>query len=475
MTDTVRSNRVALLTVTCVGQFMALLDGTIVGAALPNIQQKLDTTLTGLQWIVNAYVMLAAMLLLTGGVFADRFGRRRVFLLGVGIFTAASLLCALAPSLEWLIVGRALQGIGGATLSPASLALLASAYPVAQERIRAIGLWAGFSGIGLAAGPVVGGVLVDLSDWRAIFLVNVPIGVVLLLVGARILTESRNPSVAPFDVPGQLLSVLGVGALTFGLIEGADLGWASPIILGSFAAAVVLLGGFLATEARSEAPMVPLRMFRHRLFSVSNTAMVVVGFGLMGSGFFFSQFFVFVQGTSVLRAGIENLPCTIAMVIVSPFAARIAARFGFRTVVTVGLALAGAGLLAWGAVHHDTAYTDMWWRLLIIGIGFGLTMSPLTGAAISSVTPHEGGLASGISNTTRQIGAVLGVAVLGAVVRIRQDHGATLETGLQTAFVAAGLVTVLSAVFTALLLRPRSTAAARESRPAESAPAQTGT
>ncbi|MFF0488564.1 DHA2 family efflux MFS transporter permease subunit [Nocardia sp. NPDC004068] len=475
MTGTVRSGRVALLTMTCLGQFMALLDSTIVGAALPNIQQNLDITLTGLQWIVDAYVMLAAMLLLTGGVLADRFGRKRVFLLGVGVFTAASLLCALAPSLEWLIVGRALQGIGGATLSPASLALLASAYPVAQERIRAIGLWAGFSGIGLAAGPVVGGVLVDLSDWRAIFLVNVPIGVMLLLVGARILTESRNPSVARFDIPGQVLSVLGVGALTFALIEGADLGWASPIILGSFAAAVVLLGAFLAVEARTRAPMVPLRLFGNRPFAVSNTAMVVVGFGLMGSGFFFSQFFVFVQGTSVLRAGVENLPCTIAMVVVSPFAARIAARFGFRTVVTAGSALAGAGLLAWGAVRHDTPYTDMWWRLLIIGIGFGLTMSPLTGAAISSVSPHEGGLASGISNTTRQIGAVLGVAILGTTVRIRQDHGATLEVGLQTAFLTAGLITIVSAAFTALLLAPRATTTTNERHPSEQTPAQTGT
>lgn len=215
-----RSNPVALLTVTCLGQFMVLLDNTIVGAALPDMQHRLHTQLTGLQWIVDAYVLLVAMLLLSGGIFADRFGRKRVYLNGVVVFTAASVMCSLAPSLGWLVAGRVLQGIGAAALSPASLALLAAAYPVPRERVRAIGLWAGFSGIGLAAGPVAGGVLTDAFGWPAIFLVNLPIGVVLLLVGLRSLEEACNPSAPAIDVPGTGLSVLGVGALTYGLIEG---------------------------------------------------------------------------------------------------------------------------------------------------------------------------------------------------------------------------------------------------------------
>nr|WP_165975217.1 DHA2 family efflux MFS transporter permease subunit [Actinomadura rubrisoli] len=448
---------------TCLGQFMVLLDSTIVGAALPDMQQRLHTQLNGLQWIVDAYVLLVAMLLLSGGVFADRFGRKRVFLAGVAVFTAASVLCSAAPSIGWLITGRVVQGIGASALSPASLALLAAAYPVPQERVKAIGLWAGFSGIGLAAGPLAGGILVDAFGWPAIFLVNVPIGAVLLLAGMRILGESRNPAAPALDIPGTVLSVLGVGTLTYGLIEGGSRGWTSPVILASFAAAVVILAAFVAVERRGATPMLPLRLFRQRLFTVSSTAMVVVGFALMGSSFFFSQFFVYVQGSSVLRAGVQTLPATLAMVIVSPYAGRFAARYGFRIVVTTGLTLAGLGLLAMGFVHAGTGYGNVWWRLAVLGIGFALTMSPLTGAAIQSVSPQEGGLASGISSTTRQIGAVLGVAVLGAIVRTRESGGASFEAGLNSAFVAAGAVTLACAVFTGLWL-------ARSEPPEASAP-----
>ncbi|MEV6756865.1 MFS transporter [Streptomyces sp. NPDC051214] len=447
-----------LLTVTCLGQFMVLLDNTIVGAALPDMQHRLHTQLTGLQWIVDAYVLLVAMLLLSGGIFADRFGRKRVYLSGVVVFTVASVLCSLAPSVGWLVAGRVLQGIGAAALSPASLALLASAYPQPQERVKAIGLWAGFSGIGLAAGPVAGGVLTEAFGWPAIFLVNLPIGAILLLLGLRHLGESRNPSAPAIDVPGTVLSILAVGALTYGLIEGGARGWTAPVILGSFAAAVILLAAFVALEARRTAPMLPLRLFRQRLFTVSNTAMVVAGFALMGSSFFFSQFFVYVQGSSIMRAGLQTLPLSLAMVIVSPYAGRLAARYGFRVVVTTGLALAGGGLLALGTVHADTGYGSVWWRLGVIGIGFALTLSPLTGAAIQAVSAHEGGLASGIISTTRQIGAVLGVAVLGAIVRTRQTGGASFETGLNSAFLAAGAITLATAVFTGLWLT-RSTPA----------------
>ncbi|MDT0541702.1 DHA2 family efflux MFS transporter permease subunit [Streptomyces lonegramiae] len=460
----IRSSRAALLTLACLGQFMVLLDSTIVGAALPDMQLRLHTQLNGLQWIVDAYVLLVAMLLLSGGVFADRFGRKRVFLAGVVVFTVASGMCAAAPSIGWLIVGRVAQGIGAAALSPASLALLAAAYPVPQERVKAIGLWAGFSGIGLAAGPLAGGILVDAFGWPAIFLVNAPIGAVLLLAGLRVLGESRNPDAPAIDIPGTVLSVLGVGALAYGLIEGGSLGWTSPVILGSFAAAVVILAVFVAVEGRSSTPMLPLRLFRQRLFTVSNTAMVVVGFALMGSSFFFSQFFVYVQGSSVLLAGLETLPASLAMVIVSPYAGRLAAKYGFRIVVTTGLALAGLGLLALGSVHADTGYGNVWWRLAIVGIGFALTMSPLTGAAIQAVSPQEGGLASGISSTTRQIGAVLGVAVLGAIVRTREADGASFEAGLNSAFVAAGAVTMAGAVFTGLWL-VKSEPASRSSTP----------
>ncbi|WP_458337259.1 MFS transporter [Streptomyces sp. 372A] len=447
-----------LLTVTCLGQFMVLLDNTIVGAALPDVQHGLHLQLTGLQWIVDAYVLLVAMLLLSGGIFADRFGRKRVYLTGVAVFTAASVVCSLAPSLGWLIAGRVLQGIGAAALSPASLALLAAAYPAPQERVKAIGLWAGLSGVGLAAGPVGGGVLTEAFGWPAIFLVNLPIGAALLLAGRRHLEEARNPNAPAIDIPGTVLSVLGVGTLTYGLIEGGARGWTSPVILGSLAVAVLLLAAFVAVEARRRAPMLPLRLFRERLFTVSNAAMAVVGFALTGSSFFFSQFFVYVQGSSILSAGLQTLPTSLAMVLVSPYAGRLAARHGFRVVVTAGLALAGLGLLALGKVHADTGYGNVWWRLAVVGVGFALTMSPLTGAAIQAVSPQEGGLASGISSTTRQIGAVLGVAVLGAVVRARQSDGASFGAGLDSAFLTAGAITLATALVTGLWLA-RSTPA----------------
>ncbi|GAB3656690.1 MFS transporter [Actinocorallia lasiicapitis] len=466
VTPLAATSRAALLTTTCLGQFMVLLDNTIVGAALPDMQERLHTQLAGLQWIVDAYVLLVAMLLLSGGVFADRFGRKRVFLTGVVVFTAASAVCAVAPSIGWLIFGRVLQGVGAAALSPASLALLAAAYPVPLERVRAIGLWAGLSGIGLAAGPLVGGVLTEAFGWPAIFLVNLPIGVVLLVIGLRVLGESRNPGAPAIDVPGTVLSVLGVGTLTYVLIEGGSRGWASPLVVGGFAVAAVLLAVFVVVEGRVAAPVLPLRLFRQRLFTVSNTAMTVVGFALMGSSFFFSQFFVYVQGSSILQAGVQTLPGTLAMVVVSPFAGRLAARYGFRIIVTVGLTLAGLGLLALGSVHADTGYTNVWWRLAVVGIGFALTLSPLTGAAIQSADPHEGGLASGVSSTTRQIGAVLGVALLGAVVHTRQTGGASLEDGLTTAFAVAGVITLATAVCTGLWL----TKTTEPSRPADPAP-----
>ncbi|MFJ4740534.1 MFS transporter [Streptomyces sp. NPDC088775] len=436
----------------CAGQFMVLLDSTIVGVALPDMQNRLHTHMSGLQWIVDAYVLLVAMLLLTGGVFADRFGRKRVYLSGVVVFTLASVLCAFAPSLGWLITGRVLQGVGAAALSPGSLALLAAAYPVPKERVKAIGLWAGISGIGLAAGPLAGGILVDAFDWRAIFLVNVPIGVVLLLAALPTLSESRNLAAPAIDVPGTVLSILGVGALTYGLIEGGAQGWTSGPILTSFVAAAVILVAFVVVEQRNPAPMMPLRMFRNSLFTVSNTAMVMVGFSLMGSVFFFSQFFVTVQGASILDSGLETLPISLGMAIVSPFAGRLAARYGFRIVVTAGMALAGVGLLTLGFVHADTGYGNVWWRLAITGAGFALSMSPLTGAAIQSVSPQEGGLASGISSTARQIGAVLGVAVLGAIVTGRESGGASFEAGLDSAFLTAGVASLVTAAFTGLWL-----------------------
>ncbi|MFD0395246.1 MFS transporter [Streptomyces nogalater] len=274
----------------------------------------------------------------------------------------------------------------------------------------------------MAAGPLAGGLLVEAFDWRAIFLVNLPIGAALLLAALPTLTESRNPDAPAIDVPGTVLSILGVGALTYGLIEGGAEGWTSPVILACFAAALVVTAAFIAVEGHRNAPMMPLRLFRNRLFTVSNAAMLMVGFSLMGSVFFFSQFFVVVQGGSILGSGLKTLPISLGMALVSPFAAagrevRLPGR-GHHRPGGGGRGAAGTGLRARGHPYGNT-----WWRLAVSGAGFALAMSPLTGAAIQGVGPREGGLASGISSTARQIGAVLGVAVLGAIVLGRQSRG----------------------------------------------------
>jgi EmrB/QacA subfamily drug resistance transporter len=459
VSDVGRNKKTAVLAVTCLGQFMVLLDNTIVTTALPQMQRHLHTSLTGLQWIVDSYVLAVAVLLLTGGVIGDRYGRKRTFLAGLVVFTTASLLCGLASGSGWLIAARVLQGVGAAGLSPGSLALIASTFTVPRERARAIGLWAGISGIGLSVGPVAGGLLVDYVGWQAVFLVNVPIGVVTFLYGMWVLNESRNPHRRAPDIRGLLLSLFGMGALTYGLITAGRDGWTSAPVLGCFAAAVVLLVAFLVAEARVTAPMLPLRLFGERLFSVSNFAMVALGFGLLGSAFFFSQFFQIVQGYSAFRAGLQSLASTAAMFMISPFAGRLAGRFGFRRPVAFGMLCASSGLLALSFVHSDTPYVNVWWRLSLIGIGFGLAMSPLTAAAISTVAPQEGGLASGVSNTSRQIGSVLGVAVLGTIVRVEQSHGASFTTALNAAFLTSGLITLGVAAIAAIGLT-RSRAAA---------------
>ncbi|MGK5531616.1 MFS transporter [Streptomyces sp. URMC 129] len=423
MSDAGRRKRAAVLTVTCLGQFMVLLDNSIVMTALPDMQRDLGASLTGLQWIVDSYVLALAVLLLTGGAIGDRHGRKRLFLAGLAVFTCASLLCALAGGTGSLIAARALQGAGAAALSPGSLSLLASAYTAPRDRARAIGLWAGISGLGLSAGPLLGGALVDAFGWQAIFLVNLPVGLLTLVLGLRVLDESRAPRRRGLDLPGVLLATAGVGTLTFGLINANEDGWGSATTTGCLGSAAVLLAAFLVAQARSREPMLPLGLFGERLFNVSHAAILGVGFGLLGTTFFYSQFFQLVQGHSAFGAGLRTLPITAGILVCGPAAGRLAARFGFRLPVTCGLVSAGTGLITLGAVQADSAYGTVWWRLALVGVGLGLALSPLTAAAVASVPPERSGLASGTSNTSRQLGAVLGVAVLGAIVHARQTDG----------------------------------------------------
>lgn len=411
-----RVTKLGTLAVTCIGFFMVLLDASIVTVALPTIQSELHAQLADLQWVVDAYTLPFAVLLLTAGALGDRFGRKRVFLVGLIVFTIGSGICGFASTLGWLIAGRIVQGIGGAALSPGSLSVLAAAFTNPRERTQAIGIWSGVSGIALAAGPLLGGVLIQVSGWQAIFFVNLPIGVLALALGLRVLVESRNPAAHQLDLLGQALVVAGLTALTYALIEGQSKGWGSPLILALFGAAVLLLITFLIVEARTTEPLLPLGLFKSIVFSTANVAALIVGFALLGTVFFIAQYFQEVQGYTALQSGERTLPNTIGIFIMAPLAGRITARFGPRLPIALGAILSSAALLLLTRLTPTTSYGDIWWNLGLLGIGFGLMLSPITAAVLAATSPARAGLASSMVNTSRQIGSVLGIAVLGAIV-----------------------------------------------------------
>src|SRR5215470_18544326 len=291
-----RTGQVITLVVTCLGLFIVFLDGSIVNVALATIQTDLHAQLSDLQWVVDAYTLPFAALMLTAGTLSDRFGRKRLFLGGLVLFVLGSLLCGVAPTLGWLLVGRAVQGVGAAAIMPGSLAVLVAAFPEPRQRAQAIGIWAGVSGLGLAAGPLIGGALIQLSSWPAIFFVNLPVGIVALALGWPLLAESRNPHARRLDWPGQVLVTAALVCVILALIESSSYGWTSPVILGLFAGAAVCLAAFLLVEARVREPMLPLRLFANRVFSVANVAGLLVGFVFIGTVFFITQFLQSVQG-----------------------------------------------------------------------------------------------------------------------------------------------------------------------------------
>jgi EmrB/QacA subfamily drug resistance transporter len=455
-----RARKLGTLAVTCIGLFMVLLDASIVTVALPTIQRDLHAQLSDLQWVVDAYTLPFAVLLLTAGTLGDRFGRKRVFLVGLVVFTLGSALCGLAPTLGWLIAGRVLQGAGGAALSPGSLSVLAAAFTVPRERTQVIGIWSGVSGIALAAGPLVGGLLIQVSSWQAIFFVNLPIGVVGLLLGLRVLAESRNPAANRLDLPGQALAIAGLAALTYALIEGQSDGWGSALIVGLFAAAAILLIAFLFVEARVREPLLPLGLFKSVIFSTANVAALVVGFALLGTVFFIAQFFQEVQGYTALQSGERTLPTTIGIFIVAPLAGRITARFGPRLPVALGGVLSGTALLLLTRLTPTTGYGDIWWNFAMFGIGIGLMLSPITSAVLAATPPTRAGLASSMVNTSRQIGSVLGIAVLGALVENQEASNLASRLAAQhvpaplSSSIANGIATAGANAGAALLHAP---------------------
>ncbi len=421
-----RSKLLTLLAM-CFALFMAMLDNTVVNVALPKIQGDLGSGVSGLQWIVDAYVLMFASLMLTGGTLGDIFGRKRMFLSGLSIFTIASLMCGLAPNLTILILARGLQGVGAAALMPGTLSILTQTFPDPRERAQAIGLWAGVSGLALALGPVVGGALVDGLGWQSVFFLNVPIGILAFFVVTRVVAESKHPEGRTVDLPGQVLAIGWLGALTYALIEGNASGWTSPLIMTLLAVAVLGLLAFLFVEHRSSSPMLQLSFFRNRTFAAANSVASLVSFGMFGMFFFLSLFMQEILRFSAVGAGVRFLPTTVAIIITAPLAGRLASRIGSRVPMTVGLALCGTSLLILHGVSATSSYGDFWYALLIMGVGMGLTMAPMTAAVMSSVPRERSGMASATTNTSREVGGVFGIALLGALLTAKMKSTLTVS------------------------------------------------
>jgi EmrB/QacA subfamily drug resistance transporter len=399
-----------------VALFMIMIDNTVVNVALPSIQRDLDIDLSALEWIVNAYVLVFAVLLMTGGKLADYFGRRRVFSLGLATFIVASLFCGLATSGAWLIGARAVQGLGAALMLPATLAIINATFEP-HERGLAIGIWAGVAASALAIGPLVGGLFTDTIGWSWIFYVNVPIGLAGMIGARFLIAESRDETAEQrLDLPGLLVSGVALFALTFALVEANGYGWTSPTILTLLAVAVAGLAAFIALELRQRAPMLDLRLFRNRTFTGATTVALLVTFSMFGMFLFITIYLQRVLGYSALGAGAAVLPQTVLIMFVAPTAGRLVNRIGSRWLMTIGLSLNGVALLLLSRLGTGSDFFDLLPAFLISGFGMGLTTTPMTAAALSAIRVDKSGVGSAVLSTARQVGIALGIAVMGAII-----------------------------------------------------------
>jgi EmrB/QacA subfamily drug resistance transporter len=438
------------LGIVSVALFMVVLDNLVVSIALPSIRRDLGASIQSLEWTVNAYVLAYAVLLLTGAALGDRFGRKRMFIAGLSLFTAASAAAALAPTTGLLVAARALQGAGAAAVTPLTLTLLAAAFP-AHRRGLALGVWSGISGTAVALGPLVGGAVVQGISWHWIFWINVPLGLVLLPLAAARLQESHGPY-GSLDLPGLALASTGAFGIVFGLVRAQSVGWTSPTILASLGAGALLLAAFVAWERRAREPMLPMSFFSRRAFAVTNVASLTMYFGMFGSIFFLSQFMQDVLHNSPLQAGLKILVWTGATMVTAPLAGVYSQRFGSRPFILAGLTLQ-AGALAWLAaiLAINVPYSAMLVPFVMAGAGMALVFAPSAAAVLSAVRVEEAGQASGATNAIRETGGVLGVAVLASVFTHAGGYGSPqafvdgLAPGLWVgaAVLGAGALTVL--------------------------------
>jgi EmrB/QacA subfamily drug resistance transporter len=422
---------VLVLATCCLSLLIVGLDNTIVNIALPAIQAEFDASISGLQWTIDAYTVVLASLLMLSGSVADRFGRRRVFQIGLTVFTVGSLLCSLAPDIGTLVVFRMVQAVGGSMLNPVAVSIITNTFTKPAERARAIGVWGATVGVGMALGPVVGGTLINVLDWRAIFWINIPIGLTALLLAALFVPESKAATARRPDLVGQFLVVVALAALIYGLIEGPVAGWGSARILGSFALAAAATGYLLRYESRRQEPLLDLRFFRSAPFSGA-TVMAVAGFAAMSSYLFLNTLYLQnVRGFSALQAGLCTLPMAVMTVLGATLSGRLVGSRGPRLPLLIaGTTMTVSGALLTG-LSDDTALGLLIASYLAFGIGFGMLNAPVTNAAVSGMPRAQAGVAAAIASTSRQVGQALGIAVVGSVVISHVDG--PLATGFSVA------------------------------------------
>ncbi|HKX70445.1 MAG TPA: MFS transporter, partial [Acidimicrobiales bacterium] len=404
-----------VLAVMCLSLLLIVMDNTIVNVAIPTLQRDLEASTSQLQWVVDAYILVFAGLLLTMGALGDRFGRRGALAVGLSIMGVASILSSFANSADQLIATRALMGVGGALIMPATLSIITNVFTDRRERAQAIAIWSATAGAAVAIGPVTGGWLLEHFWWGSVFLVNVPVVVVALVLGQLFVPTSRDPAARPIDVPGALLSIAGLMALVWAIIEGPG-GWSDPEILGGFALAAVLLAAFVLWERRTRYPMLDMAFFRNARFSAASAAIMLTFFAMFGSLFLLTQFLQSVLGYTALEAGVRLLPMAAVMMVISPLSAKLVERIGSKIVVATGLSVAAVGLIIASRLTAGASYPEVLWSLVVLAAGMALVMPPATESIMGSLPPAKAGVGSAVNDTTRQVGGALGVAVLGSVM-----------------------------------------------------------
>ena len=435
--------RIALVAAVYLGSFIATLDVSIVNVALPTLQRALATDLAGLQWVIDIYALCLSAFILSAGPVGDRYGRKRAWLAGVVVFTLGSAMCAMAGSLSTLLAGRAVQGVAGALMIPGALSLLAHAFPEPASRARVIGGWSSFTALSLILGPMLGGLLVDSAGWQSIFLINLPIGVLTVGLGLWGIRESSHPEHAALDPVGQVLSVLWLGALTYGLIAAGEYGWGSGRAATALVAAVIGLALFLMVESRVARPLLPLALFRDARFAATNFASFVLGFSSYASLFFFSLFLQQVQGWSPSDAGWRLVPQFLATGLIASQFGRLARRFEVHTLMVAGYALLGSSMLL-TLFSADTPYVLLALLFVFLGAGTGLAVPSTSMAVMASVPAQRSGMASATMNALRQAGMLIGIALLGTLMSTRAT--ALLATALEQAGLRDAQHTAVAAV-----------------------------